>query len=43
MLVMLIAFAAAEPSVFAAGLAPKADRFQAEVQIGLCSPMDHIV
>ena len=42
-LVMLIAFAAAEPSAFAAGPAPKADRSQAEVQIGLCSPIDHIV
>ena len=42
-LVMLIAFAAAEPSAFAAGPAPKADRSQAEVQIGLCSPIEHIV
>lgn len=42
-LVMLIAFAAAEPSAFAAGPAPKEDRSQAEVQIGLCSPIDHIV
>ena len=40
---MLIAFAAAEPGAFAAGPAPKADRSQAEVQIGLCSPIDHIV
>jgi hypothetical protein len=42
-LVMLIASAAAEPSAFAAGPAPGADRSQAEVQIGLCSPIDHIV
>jgi len=42
-MVMLIASAAAEPSAFAAGPAPGADRSQAEVQIGLCSPIDHIV
>jgi hypothetical protein len=42
-LVMLIAFAADEPSAFAAGPAPGVDRSQAEVQIGLCSPIDHIV
>ena len=42
-LMMLIAFAAAEPSAFAAGPAPRADRSQAEVQIGLCSPIDHII
>ena len=37
-LIMLIAFAAAGPSAIAA---PGSDR--AEVQIGLCSPIDHIV
>ena len=42
-LVVLIAFAAAEPSASAAEPGPGADRSQAEVQIGLCSPIDHIV
>ncbi len=42
-LVMLIAFTAAEPSAFAADPTPGADRSQAEVQIGLCSPIDDIV
>ena len=44
MLVMLIAIAGAKPTAFAAGPAPGTKRLsQAEVQISLCSPIDHIV
>jgi hypothetical protein len=42
-LAMLIAAAATQPRAYAAGPGPGAKRLQVEVQIGLCSPIDHIV
>ena len=43
LMAMLIAAAGTEPGAYAAGPAPGAKRPQVEVQIGLCSPIDHIV
>ena len=43
LLAMLIATVVAQPRGFALAPAPEAEPAQAEVQIGLCSPIDHIV